>query len=118
MAIFEEYIYFTEWKAVPRVYRISKYCDDQNGGVKCAAEPMSQILSQKPMGIIIINSLVQPELPGNPCERKPCGENHLCLLRPNGPDGVDRTCIGDKNLNMELNMEFMDFISNQESQLV
>jgi len=103
MAIFEEYIYFTEWKApAPGVYRISKYCDDHDPyGIKCEAEPMSQTLTYKPMSMIILNPFLQPELQRNPCEMKPCRKGALCLLRPNGSDGVARTCIGKYSPNMK-----------------
>jgi len=78
MALFEEYIYFADWKGEGGrgLYRISKYCDE-NGGTLCVAEKMTQQSSLKPMGVIIVNPLLQPELPENPCERKPCEINEL-----------------------------------------
>ena len=86
ITMFEEYIYFSDWKLNRRIYRIHKYCDDGTAGQSgklCTAEPVSESSPQKPMAVVVVNKLLQPELPINPCDDANCAAKHaLCLLKP------------------------------------
>lgn len=92
IALFEEYIYLSEWKSNKKnIFRIHKNCDASSGCVP--EEVLSKSLDQKPMSIAVIDQALQPPLAvSNPCENK-CDEKELCLLRPGADMSPSAVCV-------------------------
>ena len=88
ISLYEEFIYFADWKNNKRIYRIHKYCDDDSGGKLCTPEAITKTTSDKPMAVVVVSPRLQPPLPDNPCPANHCADNQLCLLKPNEQKGV------------------------------
>ena len=108
MTLFEEYIYFSDWKNNRKIFRIHKYCDDGNAGVQCTAEAITESTMDKPMAVVVVNPLLQPPIPHNPCEglcNVGADGNELCLLTPKksatGGKDVDGVCTCADNWNRD-----------------
>ena len=91
MSLFEDFIYYSDWKNDYKIYRVHKFCSEK--GVPCSPEAMTgSEKPNKPMGLVVVNPDRQPAIDNNPCPPGTCKEKEICLLRPDGMGGVSNIC--------------------------
>ena len=108
MSMFGDFIYYSDWKGDRAIWRIYKFCDDDNTDRNCQPQKVSQSLPDKPMAVIVVHPFKQPALPKNPCldnDGKPKCQStstnpQLCVLYPtteNAVAAVGGRCICPDN---------------------